>query len=81
MSADWTPFETLLTPVETGVKQQGHLESHLCIIVGYHAKQTQLIIYNYNNNEIQTCLGVFSWFVQTKEKKEQTSWSLKKILF
>ena len=32
-----------------------------------------------SDREIQTCLGVFSWFVQTKEKKEQTSWSLKKI--
>lgn len=62
MSADWTPFETLLTPVETGVKQQGHLESHLCIIVGYHAKQTQLIIYNYNNNaNLYVIVYIFYW--------------------
>lgn len=32
-----------------------------------------------SDREIQTCLGVFSWFVHTKKKKEQTSWSLKKI--
>ena len=31
-------------------ERKGHLYSHLSIVVCLHAKQTQLILYNYNNN-------------------------------
>ena len=31
-------------------ERKGHLYSYLSIVVCLHAKQTQLILYNYNNN-------------------------------